>query len=250
MNTSRASSASRAKTIKKSTLKNGIKKKKPSSSSSRKMVNSATPAPLQPPETADIQEPVATAPATADIQEPAVTATELQEPAVTATELQELAEIPPQPPQVMQESAAAAATELPSAPTELQPQVMQESVELQPASLEMQEPVAKMPPQVIQESENAQPLEMSGQEQEQVQLQESVEDVKPVVAEGEKDPIRDALVKQLDEIKQQTKVIEDALNETIPAATGGMMKKRRKTFYKRYKSKKSMKRRNKTSRNN
>ena len=91
---------------------------------------------------------------------------------------------------------------------------------------------------------------MSGQEQEQVQLQESVEDVKPVVAEGEKDPIRDALVKQLDEIKQQTKVIEDALNETIPAASGGMMKKRKKTFYKRYKSKKSMKRRNKTNRNN
>jgi hypothetical protein len=129
---------------------------------------------------------------------------------------------------------------------EMPPQVMQESVELQPASLEMQEPVAEMPPQVIQESENAQPLEMSGQEQEQVQLQESV-DAKP--EQKEEDPIRDALVKQLDEIKQQTKVIEDALNETIPAASGGMMKKRKKTFYKRYKSKKSMKRRNKTNRN-
>jgi hypothetical protein len=98
----------------------------------------------------------------------------------------------------------------------------------------------------LQDSENIQPPEMPpGQEQ----VQESV-DVKPVVAEEKKDPVRDALVKQLDEIKQQTKVIEDALNETNPAAGGGMMKKRKKTFYKRYKSKKSMKRRNKTNRNN
>jgi hypothetical protein len=106
------------------------------------------------------------------------------------------------------------------------------SPSLESGAVEAQVPGAPPPPLAP---------EMSGQEQ-----------VKPVVAEEqkEKDPVRDALVKQLEEIKQQTKVIEDALNETNSAAGGGMMKKRKKTFYKRYKSKKSMKRRNKTSRNN
>jgi hypothetical protein len=82
----------------------------------------------------------------------------------------------------------------------------------------------------------------------QERVKESV-DVKPKVAEEKKNPVRDALVKQLEEIKQQTKVIEDALYETNSAAGGGMMKKRKKTFYKRYKSKRSMKRKNKTNRN-
>jgi hypothetical protein len=122
--------------------------------------------------------------------------------------------------------------------------------DMQPATATDMQPgvdVTDTPPpiQVLQNSENTQPPEMPpGQEQ----VQESV-DVKPVVAEEKKDPVRDALVKQLEEIKQQTKVVEDALNETNPAAGGGMMKKRKKTFYKRYKSKKSMKRKNKTNRN-
>ena len=92
------------------------------------------------------------------------------------------------------------------------------SPSLESGAVEAQVPGAPPPPLAP---------EMSGQEQ-----------VKPVVAEEKKDPVRDALVKQLEEIKQQTKVIEDALNETNSAAGGGMIKKRKKTFYKIYKSKK------------
>ena len=133
----------------------------------------------------------------------------------------------------MQEPAATAATEMPP------PQVIQESVE-------MQEPAATAatemsPPQVIQESENVQSPEISGQEQ----VQESTS-IQPVVAQEQKeeDTIKMALMEQLRKIKEQTEQIENQLR------TGGMMKRRKKTFYRKYKSKKSMKRKNKTSRNN
>ena len=107
------------------------------------------------------------------------------------------------------------------------------------------ENVSLTPPS-LQEGQNSENVSLSQSAVEaQEQVKESV-DVKPEVAEEKKDPVRDALVKQLDEIKQQTKVIEDAL---INSAAGGGMKKRKKTYYKRYKSKKSMKRKNKTSRN-
>ena len=139
-------------------------------------------------------------------------------------QLQESSEMPP------------AVSEMPPAASEIPPQV-QESSEMPPAASEI-------PPQV-QESENAQSLEMSGQEQDQVQVQESI-DMQPIVAEEKKeeDAIKTALVEQLRKIKEQTVDIENQLR------TGGMMKKRKKTFYKRYKSKKSMKRRNKTVKNN
>jgi len=246
-------------TRKKSTLKNaknGNGRKKPFS---RKMANSATPAPLQTP-TTEMQEPVATATEmpppqviqeSAEMQEPVVTATtemqepavaemppqviqeqtEMQEPAVAAEEMQELPEIPPQ---VMQEPENMQSGENLLPPLEA-PLVTQEQENLLPPS--------EAPPlvQVIQESENVQSPEMSGQEQ----VQESV-DMQPVVAEEQKeeDTIKSALMEQLRKIKEQTEQIENQLR------TGGMMKKRKKTFYKRYKSKKSMKRRNKTSRNN
>ncbi len=101
------------------------------------------------------------------------------------------------------------------------------SPSLESGAVEAQVPGAPPPPLAP---------EMSGQEQ-----------VKPEVAEEKKDPIRDALLKQLDEIKKQTAQIENQL--TPAAAAGGGMKKRKKTYYKRYKSKKSMKRKNKTNRN-
>jgi hypothetical protein len=88
--------------------------------------------------------------------------------------------------------------------------------------------------------------EMSGQEQ---VMQEPI-DVKPVVVaedQKEKDTIKTALLEQLKEIKEKTAQIENQLAAT--AVSGGMMKKRKKTFYKKYKSKKSMKRKNKTNRN-
>lgn len=135
---------------------------------------------------------------------------------------------------------------------------------LSPPSLESG---AGAPPQLeVQNSENALsqsaddaqsklgapplPLEPEMSRQEQV-MQESI-DVKPVVVaedQKEKDPIRDALIKQLKEIKEQTAQIEKQLDDTAAAAGGGGIKKRKKTYYKRYKSKKSMKRKNKTSRN-
>jgi hypothetical protein len=121
------------------------------------------------------------------------------------------------------------------------PQVIQEQTEMQePAVTEMPPPVAEMSPQVIQESENVQSPEMSGQEQ----VEESTS-IQPVVAEEQKkeDTIKAALMKQLKEIEEKTAQIKNQLG-------GGIMKKRKKTFYKRYKSKKSMKRKNKTSRNN
>jgi hypothetical protein len=175
-----------------------------------------------------------------EMQEPAVAEmppqviqeqTEMQEPAVAAEEMQELPEIPPQ---VMQEPENMQSGENLLPPLEA-PLVTQEQENLLPPS--------EAPPlvQVIQESENVQSPEMSGQEQ----VQESV-DMQPVVAEEQKeeDTIKSALMEQLRKIKEQTEQIENQLR------TGGMMKKRKKTFYKRYKSKKSMKRRNKTSRNN
>jgi hypothetical protein len=116
---------------------------------------------------------------------------------------------------------------------------------MQEPVVEMQEPEATAttemsPPQVIQESENVQSPEISGQEQ----VQESTS-IQPVVAEEQKeeDTIKMALMEQLRKIKEQTEQIENQLR------TGGM-KNRKKTFYRKYKSKKSMKRKNKTSRHN
>ena len=83
-------------------------------------------------------------------------------------------------------------------------------------------------------------------------VDDSVEE-KPVIVEENKedDPIKTALMEQLKQIEEQTAKIKSQL---YPEAAGGggfnkILKKRKKTFYKKYKSKISMKRRNKTSRN-
>ena len=63
--------------------------------------------------------------------------------------------------------------------------------------------------------------------------------------------IKTALLEELKKIQEEAEDITKKLNEgEYTSTSGGMMKKRKKTFYKRYKSKKSMKRRNKTNRNN
>jgi GTPase involved in cell partitioning and DNA repair len=83
-------------------------------------------------------------------------------------------------------------------------------------------------------------------------VDDSVEE-KPVIVEENKedDPIKTALMEQLKQIEEQTAKIKSQL---YPEAAGGggfnkVLKKRKKTFYKKYKSKISTKRRNKTSRN-
>jgi hypothetical protein len=79
--------------------------------------------------------------------------------------------------------------------------------------------------------------------------------VEPKVEEEKEDPIKAVLLEQLKQIEEKTNEIKSKLmtSENAAAAGGGLnkiLKKRKKTFYKKYKSKISMKRRNKTSRNN
>jgi hypothetical protein len=83
------------------------------------------------------------------------------------------------------------------------------------------------------------------------QTDESVGDKPAIVEENnEVDPIKTALMEQLKQIEEQTAIIKSQL---YPEAAGGgfnkVLKKRKKTFYKKYKSKISMKRKNKTNRN-
>lgn len=76
----------------------------------------------------------------------------------------------------------------------------------------------------------------------------------------EEDPVNKALLERANQILEITEQIKtetiklksDLLPEgtRTPAAAGGALKKRKKTFYKKYKSKISMKRRNKTVKNN
>ena len=76
----------------------------------------------------------------------------------------------------------------------------------------------------------------------------------PEVKEEKEDPIKKALLEQIEQIvKETTRIKSELLPEgtTVIAEKGGaLMKKRKKTFYKKYKSKISMKRRNKTVKNN
>ena len=96
--------------------------------------------------------------------------------------------------------------------------------------------------------------------------QEEQKEPVPVEQEQSKeDPIKTALLEQLKQIEEQTNQIKSQLmtTENAAAAVGGglpdnsaaavaavnkIMKKRKQTFYKKYKSKISMKRRNKTNR--
>ena len=206
MNTSTARNRNRTSRKKgTSTVNNGLKKKK--LSSSRKIANSATPTPAQP----------------AEMQS-------------AATEMSPLLE---QVQQVQQPAGENMQQQEPvrTAATEMSPLLEQVQTEnMQPPVTEMQNPENVQPPVTeMQNPENVQPL---------------VTEMQPIIADEQKeeDTIKTALLEQLRKIKEQTAQIENQL--ASPAAVGGMMKKRKKTYYKRYKSKKSMKRKNKTSRNN
>ena len=122
--------------------------------------------------------------------------------------------------------------------------------ELQPADQSAAQPELQQTDESAAQPELQQTDESVAQPELQ-QTDESVEE-KPVIVEENKedDPIKTALMEQLKQIEQQTAKIKSQL---YPEAAGGglnkVLKKRKKTFYKKYKSKISMKRRNKTSRN-
>jgi hypothetical protein len=119
----------------------------------------------------------------------------------------------------------------PAVTADMQPAVTEN---VQSENVQSETPMPSVP--VTQDSEIAQSLEPLGQEQANEQKEEE-------------DTIKAALLEQLIKIKEQTAQIENQLANPGATATGGMMKKRKKTYFKKYKSKKSMKRRNKTSRN-
>ena len=190
---------------------------------------------VTPPPLKEMQDSAANAPLSPLGEEPVQNSEDVSPIPPSLEEVQDLTNISLSPSSV-ESGAGAVEAQVPGAGAPL-PLKEVENVSLSQSADDAQSKLGAPPPPPLAP-------EMSGQEQ---VMQESI-DVKPVVAEKQKeeDPIRDALVKQLDEIKQQTKVIEDALTNS---AAGGGIKKRKKTYYKKYKSKKSMKRRNKTSRN-
>jgi hypothetical protein len=130
-----------------------------------------------------------------------------------------------------------------------------QSAEIQPAEIQ---PAEIQPAEIQPVVENVQPVVEN--------VQPVVENVQPAEiqsVEGENDPIKIAMLKEADSLQNQLNELKDQLMKdttltpetaTMPASAGGglnkLLKKRKKTFYKRYKSKKSMKRRNKTNRNN
>ena len=186
---------------------------------------------VTPPPLKEMQDSAANAPLSPLGEEPVQNSEDVSPIPPSLEEVQDLTNISLSPSSV-ESGAGAVEAQVPGAGAPL-PLKEVENVSLSQSADDAQSKLGAPPPPPLAP-------EMSGQEQ---VMQESI-DVKPVVAEKQKeeDPIRDALVKQLDEIKQQTKVIEDALTNS---AAGGGIKKRKKTYYKKYKSKKSMKRRNK-----
>ena len=163
----------------------------------------------------------------ADVQPAAVTTTEIQEPAAaTITEIQE--------------PAAATITEMPVVSAEMQ------SGEMPPAAPDAQLENMQSDAQLENAQTAATTTEMRSENS------QSAADAQLAAAKLALSKAAEVLQTDLNEL--QLKLAAPPPTIETPADAGGglnkMLKKRKKTFYKRFKSKKSMKRKNKTNRNN
>ena len=98
----------------------------------------------------------------------------------------------------------------------------------------------------VPEATDANAIANAGVQQPEVQQGKVTETKK----EEQEDPIKLALLEQLKQIEEKTNEIKSKLAAAVGGGLNKISKKRKKTFYKKYKSKMSVKRRNKTSRNN